>query len=204
MSLPLVILGAGGFARELFGWMSNDPTWLAPIAMVQDAPGAFHFGIPVVDFDAFPFPVRFVLAVSAPDLKENLVAKALARGWEPARYIDKSSIVGLDVKFGVGTVVCPFSTISSNVVMGDYVTLNCRSSVGHESVIGDFSTLLGSNSVSGDVLISDRVTIGAGAIIHPGKSVGGKSTVGIGSVVVNNVKEGSVVFGNPAKRVALA
>jgi acetyltransferase EpsM len=57
------------------------------------------------------------------------------------------------------------------------------------------------NQVNGNVKISERVLLGAGSIIHPGRSIGARATVGIGSVVLTNVKEDTVVFGNPAKRI---
>ena len=199
---PLVFLGAGGFARELLGWMACDPSWASPIAMVQESAGEPQLGVDVVDFNSINMPVRFLLTVGAPDLKEKLVAKALSLGWVPVSFIDKSAVLGVDVKIGFGCVICPFSTISTNAVIGNFVTLNCRSGVGHESTIGDFSTLLGSNQVNGNVRIADRVLLGAGSIIHPGRTIGSRATVGIGSVVLTNVKENSTVFGYPAKRMS--
>ena len=38
-------------------------------------------------------------------------------------------------------------------------------------------------------------------MIYPGKKVGDDAFIGIGSVVINNVKAGTKVFGNPAKRI---
>ncbi len=199
--LPLVFVGAGGFARELLGWISRSPRCERPIAMVQEHSGLPQLGVNVVDFDYFNTQVRFILAVSSPDLKVKLANMALSLNWIPVSYIDDTAILGLNTKIGCGVVISPFSSISTNAVIGDFVTLNCRSGVGHESTVGDFSTLLGSNQVNGNVKISERVLLGAGSIIHPGRSIGARATVGIGSVVLTNVKKDTVVFGNPAKRI---
>jgi acetyltransferase EpsM len=201
-SLPLVLIGAGGLARELIGWIARDTSWQPPVAMVQEVNGESILGINVVNFESINFPVRFLLAVSEPDLKEKFSRIALLKGWLPESYIDKSSVVGLNVTIGCGCIINPLSTISSNTVIGNFVTLNCRSSVGHESKIGDYSTLLGSNQVNGYVQVADHVVLGAGSIIHPGRLIGSWATVGIGSVVVTNVKSKTVVFGNPAKRIS--
>lgn len=200
--LPLVFVGAGGFARELLGWMAHDPSWDHPVALVQENSGDSQLGVKVMDFESITTPVRFVLAVSSPTLKEKLALKALSLNWVPVTYIDQTSVLGLNTRIGRGSVVSPFSSISTNAIIGEFVTLNCRSGVGHESAVGNFSTLLGSNQVNGDVKVADRVTLGAGSIIHPGRSIGSGATVGIGSVVLTNVKEKSVVFGNPAKRIS--
>jgi acetyltransferase EpsM len=199
--LPLVFLGAGGLARELLGWMQRDHSWPRPIALLQDDAeiGQTQFGIPVLSFDAITGPVRFLVAVAPPDLKEKMVAKALNFGWIPESFVDSSSIIGLEAKIGMGCLINPMCTISSNVSLGDFVTLNCRSAIGHESVVGEYSTLLGSNQVNGGVQIEDRVLLGAGSIIHPGRKIGSRATIGIGSVVLTNISSDTVVFGNPAK-----
>lgn len=201
LDLPLVFLGAGGLARELLGWMQRDPTWIKPVAMLQEYAeiGQTLFGIPVLSFEAINGPVRFIVAVAPPDLKEKMVAKAMNSGWIPETYIDSSSIIGVEAKIGKGCVINPMCTISSNASVGDFVTLNCRAAIGHESVIGEYSTLLGSNQVNGGVQIDDRVLLGAGSIIHPGRKIGARATIGIGSVVLTNVRSNTVVFGNPAK-----
>jgi len=201
--LPLVLLGAGGLARELLGWMARDPSWPRPIALVQDAQAEeqSHFGVPVRQFDEVVGLVQFLVAVAPPALKESLSGNALGRGWLPATYVDLSAIIGLDVRIGRGCIVSPLCTVSSNAQLGEFVTLNCRSGVGHESTVGDYSTLLGSNQVNGNVQVGDHALLGAGSIIHPGRKVGRCATVGIGAVVLTHVKESTAVFGNPAKRI---
>jgi acetyltransferase-like isoleucine patch superfamily enzyme len=49
--------------------------------------------------------------------------------------------------------------------------------------------------------VEDDVSIGGGAVILPGIRIGAGSLVGAGSVVTRDVAAGSVVAGNPARRV---
>jgi acetyltransferase-like isoleucine patch superfamily enzyme len=51
------------------------------------------------------------------------------------------------------------------------------------------------------VIVEDEVFIGAGATIIPGITLGKKARIGAGSVVIENVKAGDTVFGNPAKAI---
>jgi maltose O-acetyltransferase len=51
----------------------------------------------------------------------------------------------------------------------------------------------------GPITIGDDVWIGAGAMILPGVKIGNKCVIGAGSVVKNDVQDGSVVAGSPAK-----
>lgn len=49
--------------------------------------------------------------------------------------------------------------------------------------------------------IFDNVMIGTGSIILPGKSIGPNCIVGGGTLVCKNIKEGTVVGGNPVREI---
>jgi acetyltransferase-like isoleucine patch superfamily enzyme len=49
--------------------------------------------------------------------------------------------------------------------------------------------------------VEDDVSIGGGAVILPGVRIGSGSLIGAGSVVTRDVEAGSVMAGNPARRV---
>lgn len=51
------------------------------------------------------------------------------------------------------------------------------------------------------VHIGNNVFIGAGSIILPGVNIGDNSIIGAGSVVKHSIKSGSVVAGNPARKI---
>lgn len=51
------------------------------------------------------------------------------------------------------------------------------------------------------IVIGRNVWIGAGAIILPGVRIGDNAVIGAGSVVTKNVKERTLVVGNPAKQI---
>ena len=53
--------------------------------------------------------------------------------------------------------------------------------------------------VANPIVIGDDVWIGAGAMILPGVTIGSRCVVGAGSVVKDNVEDGMIVAGSPAK-----
>ena len=55
--------------------------------------------------------------------------------------------------------------------------------------------------ISGGCTIGNEVNIGGAAFIIPGKKVGDGARIAAGSIVFSNVRAGTTVLGNPAKRM---
>lgn len=71
--------------------------------------------------------------------------------------------------------------------------------VGHDAHIGDDCELSPGVVVGGHVRIGDGVRLGIGVLIRPCVTIGAGARVGMGSVVVKDVPEGALVYGNPAR-----
>lgn len=142
----------------------------------------------------------FVCGIASPQWELKVVSLLKGKGAKFETIIHPSTIIGDNVTIGEGTVIAPRSLLTTNVRIGSFVTF-LSSDAGHDSSIGDFSTLSGKYSINGHVEIAQRAYLGDGSLIYPGKKVGDDAFIGIGSVVINNVKAGTKVFGNPAKRI---
>ena len=109
-----------------------------------------------------------------------------------------------DVNIGEGSVISPFVTITSNVLIGKSFQAYIYSYVAHDCIIGDFVTFAPGVMCNGNVHIGSGVYIGTGTIIHPGTSknpivIGKNSKVAAGSVVKKNIPENAIAMGNPAQ-----
>ena len=163
---------------------------------------------PKVQYD---YPVYHLSEISAsfeyiPSLGCTLTRKRLVRkldhsGGTAINFISSKALIGINVKIGKGVIVNPRSSISSDAIIGNYVLINCNTGIGHDVVIGDNCSILGSVTVNGSVKIGTDCLIGTGAGSHPKKNVGSESIIGMGAIVFNNVRSGSTVIGNPAKRL---
>lgn len=109
-----------------------------------------------------------------------------------------------DVKIGQGAILCPFVTLTSNIIIGNCFHANLYSYVEHDCVIGDFVTFAPGVMCNGNVVIEDHVYIGAGAVIKQGLPgsplvIGRGTVIGMGAVVTKSVPPGVTVVGNPAR-----
>ncbi len=111
-----------------------------------------------------------------------------------------------DVRLGVGAVLCPFVTLTSNICIGIHFHANLYSYVAHDCLIGDYVTFAPGVMCNGNVVIEDHAYVGTGAVIKQGQPgaplvIGRGAVIGMGAVVTKSVPPGVTVVGNPAKQM---
>ena len=141
----------------------------------------------------------FAMGVSRPQTKEKLYYYLKSRGARFATIIHPATHIPEGTIIGEGCVISR-SWIGIEVVLGNCV--NVAGSMIGESKIGDFSTTTGFANIAG-ATIGKRVFVGSHAVILNGMKVGDDAKVAAGSIVFSNVKSGTTVWGNPAKKVDL-
>ena len=152
-----------------------------------------------------PADERFVVvAIAASRVRETVVSRCQADGIRPWSVMAENAVVMDDVNVGEGAILCPFVTLTSNIVIGRHFHANLYSYVEHDCVIGNFVTFAPGVHCNGNVRIGDHAYIGAGALIRQGVSgrpltIGEGATVGMGAVVISDVPPGATVVGNPAR-----
>jgi sugar O-acyltransferase (sialic acid O-acetyltransferase NeuD family) len=217
--MSLLILGAGGLAREITHVIENDKR----INFSQERPyylsddesehGKYRRnGLVVGSIDRFNSWIlyslkndldkilhQFIPAVGSPKIKESLVERALAKEWEPFEYIKhKQSFIG-DAYIGGGSVVCSMCSITTNVSIGKYVVVNLNCTIGHDVVIEDYVNLSPHCTISGKVTLKKGADLGSAVTVLPGVTIGENSIIGAGAVVNKDIPDNCVAVGIPAK-----
>lgn len=203
----LLIVGAGGFGRELHAWASQHPdcgrTWelegfLDDNAQALQPFGSFARVWPLTGHVVDPAKL-YLCGLGLPPVKQKLLQPLLAAGANFPAFIHPRALVGDRVKLGRGVVLCPGAIASADITLGDFAMLNLHATVGHDAAVGAWSTLSAHCDVTGRVQVADRVFMGSGVSIIPGLSIGSGATLGAGAVVIKDVPAGVTVVGNPAR-----
>lgn len=206
----ILIVGAGGFGREVFNWLRDHPdcgkVWQIAGFLDDkvDALSNYNYSPGVIgsvkDYKPDPSDL-LVLGLALPKVKKAVVEHLLSLGAEFFTFIHPSVIMGGNVKIGRGTVICPGAVLTSDISIGDYVTFNCCSSIGHDASLANFVTLSGHCDITGFCQVAEGAFFGSHACMIPRTKVGAWSTVGAGSTVIINVPANTTVFGSPAKKL---
>lgn len=211
MTAPLVILGAGGWGREVHEIV---------VAINAEAPGSFEL-LGFVDrgpnrrelvvekapllggdevLESLPAGTRYVIAINDVRTRRELDALATSVGLEPAVLVHPRAAVGRDrVSFGPGTIVGALANVTTNVTTGRHVHIHISTTVSHDVRLGDFSTVSPGANLSGAVEVGAGALIGAAASVRQELRIGDDAIVGLGAVVVRDVAPGAVVAGSPAR-----
>lgn len=204
MKRPLLMIGAGGFAREVLTYV--DYSVYQVVGCFTDNPSKSQgpFGLPLISSFEGLKHVEFLVAVGDPEAKSRLFDRALEAGLVPSLpMIHTRAHVGADNHLARGVMICPGVIITTGAKIGYGVILNLNVTIGHETQIDDFTTVSPGANISGNVLIGKKCYIGTGSSIREGRRIGDGSTVGMGAVVVKDVNLGDTVLGNPARPVEL-
>jgi len=207
------VFGAGGYGREVMPLarkqLQKNEIPIESLFFVVDSPEACYVnGIRVISLTEFLEidAEKKYLTCAIADSKTRAALKNRIQTSEILDWsvVAENCVVMDEVMIGLGSILSPFVTITSNVTIGSSFHANLYSYVGHDCVIGDFVTFAPGVKCNGNVVIEDHVYVGAGAVIRPGRAgrplkIGEAAIIGMGSVVTKDVPPGVTVFGNPAK-----
>ena len=205
------VYGASGFGKEVMPLARQQYPTLEKQQFVfidDSGAGTSLNGYQVLsyeDFLKYPDQKKAVtIAIANSQVREKLV-KRLTEDQIQHLNIHASNTVILDeVQIGEGSLLCPFTCLTSNIKIGKFFHANIYSYVAHDCVIGDYVTFAPGVKCNGNIHIEDHAYIGSGAVIKQGTPdqplvIGKGAVVGMGAVVTKSVPPGVTVIGNPAR-----
>ena len=103
------------------------------------------------------------------------------------------------VKLGKGNIVKMGCLLTTDIGIGNNNYINRGVQVGHDVIVGNHNVLNPGSIISGGVKLADENNIGANATVLQYRKIGSENTLGAGAVLSNDVNNGKVLVGIPAK-----
>ena len=207
---PLVLAGAGGFARETVGLVEavneRRPTWdlLGFVDDLESLHGTLVDGTPVLG----PMDwvcgrdVRVAVCTGSPSnytSRSRIVQRLDLPDDQFATLIHPTAVIAGSVTVGSGTVVHALTVATGHASIGAHVAVMPSVVITHDDAIGDFVTIAAGVLLAGNVRIGTGAYLGSGVRVREQRTIGPWSLVGMGSVVTHDIPAGEVWIGSPAR-----
>jgi len=201
MTRKFVLVGAGGFGKEIQAWLGtysleNTVAGFVDDKLVDDSV------IGTIREHAIVADAEYVTCIGT-GAGRLLLGELLAqRGARFGTIVAPMGNYASDMSTVTGGIFLGMCSISSNVEIGKFVLVQGFACIGHDVLLEDGVT------VSSHAFIGGGARIGANTVVHPHATilprinVGRNAIIGAGSVVVKDVPDNVTVFGNPAKVIA--
>lgn len=123
------------------------------------------------------------------------------KGFELPTLVHASAVVASTAVLAEGAVVMAGAVVSAACQIGEACIINSSSVVCHECCVGDGTHICPGVSIGGRTRIGARCWIGIGSTVRDKLTIGDATLVGAGAVVVQDLPERVIAYGNPARIV---
>ena len=204
----LVIVGAGGFARETAAAATAAGSWriLGFLDDDQALHGSKRSGHPILGAvaDVAGMAADVVVCVGNPRnyrARKQIVERLGLPVDRYATVIHPAASVGAGSVVGPGSVLLAGTVLSADVTVGSHVAVMPQAVLTHDDVVGDYATVTSGVRLGGGAVLEQGAYVGAGALVREGVTVGAWALVGMGSVVLHDVPPGETWVGSPARKL---
>jgi sugar O-acyltransferase (sialic acid O-acetyltransferase NeuD family) len=204
----LIIIGAGGFGREMLAWarqsVQYERDWTIKgfiddnLAALEGKGTQAPVLSTIADYEPRDEDV-FICAMGVPAYKRRCCELLLGRGAKFSQLFHRTAVIGDNVEMGAGVVLCPYSVVSANNRLGRSVALSLHATVDHDACVDDYSQINCHCDLTAAVKIGKEVFLGSRVSVIPGVSIGDGAYVGAGAVVTRDVPAGVKAYGVPAR-----
>ncbi|MCD4498924.1 acetyltransferase [Chromobacterium vaccinii] len=211
MSLPVIVIGAGGHAVvvadalleagvEVLGYTDPDPS----------LHGSRRLGLPVLGGDealAGYVPERvwlvngmgFVSGSGRTAARARAQQRLQAQGWTFAPVIHPRALVSRHATLAADAQVLAGAIVQAGARIGVSTIINTAAVVEHDAIVGAWCHVATRATLCGQTHVGDGCLIGAGAVLRQSVSVGADTVIGAGAVVLRDSAGGEIVCGVPAR-----
>lgn len=211
MSVPVIVIGAGGHAAvvadalreagtEVLGFTDSDVR----------LHGTMRIGLPVLGDDSvlerhardglrLANGLGFVFGSGRTAARARAQRNLQALGWSFVSVIHPHASVSRHARLADDVQVLCGAIVQAGAIVGTGCIVNTAAIVEHDCTVGSWCHLATRSTLCGQVDVGDGSLIGAGAVVRQGIRIGADTLVGAGAVLVRNSAGGETLCGVPAR-----
>lgn len=205
MTLPAILIGAGGHARVVASMaraLNISIIGVCDPALADQGQTNWN-GLAVLGADSALGgynPAQHVLLngigmLPSVTTRRDVHQKFQGIGWQFVTLVHPTAWVAPDVVLGVDIQVMAGAIIQPGSVLADGVIVNTRVSVDHDCSIGKHSHIAPGATLCGAITAGQGVFVGAGATVLSSINLGSGAIISAGSTITRNVAAGTTCFG---------
>lgn len=209
MSKKILLVGGGGHCKSVLDSLLelSEYTDIGIIDKKENI-GNSILGVPVVGCDddlltlfesGYLFAFVTIGSIGNPSPRIELFNILSNIGYEIPVIIDSSAKVSVHSKIEQGAFVGKQSIVNAGASIKKGAIINSGAIVEHDCIIGAFSHIAPGAVLGGGVVVGENSHIGTNATVKQQVHIGSNSIIGMGSVVLENVKDSIIAYGNPCK-----
>lgn len=113
--------------------------------------------------------------------------------------IHPSVQIGNNVQLGFGIIAAAGSIINTHAQIGNFVAIYTGAQIEHNCIIKDFASISAGSITGGYVTLGNYSAITLGVVVIDRITIGKNSVIGSGSLVLKNIPDNVLAYGNPCK-----
>lgn len=199
-SQDIILLGRGGFGREVAAWIKARSLPYRVKGFLDDTQDGPEVLGPIREHNPTQADNALYLVCLGDGRPRTQLRRDLeSRGALFATLVFPEVTSASDLSTSRNSIFLGACSISNNVSLGNDLLIQGFAIVGHDVVVGDGCTISNHAFIGGNARLGSFCTIHPHAVVLPHVVIGEGAVVGAGTVVIKNVPPGATVFGVPAK-----
>lgn len=209
----ILLIGGGGHCKSVLDSLLNLNEYVEiGIIDKMENIGYLIMGIPILGCDddlynlyneGYHYAFVTVGSIGKPSLRIKLFNMLSEIGFELPNIIDSSSKVSKHAEITQGVFIGKQAIVNAGVVIHKGAIINSGSIVEHDCKIGAFVHVAPGVVLGGEVTIGDYSHIGSNATVKQQVCIGSNSVIGMGSIVIKDIKDNIMAYGNPCRKVKI-
>lgn len=212
MTKKILLVGGGGHCKSVLDSLINTHQY-SEIAVV-DKPSKVNEKVlyaPIIGGDedlerlyyaGFKYAFVSVGSIGDTSLRRKLMETIEAIGFVMPNIIDPTAIISPYVDLAQGIFIGKRSVVNVGSVINKGAIINTAAIIEHDCVIEKLTHISPGAVLNGGVHVGAYTYIGANSVVKQQVAIGSNVIIGMGSVVLNDIENNVVAYGNPCMKVS--